>query len=433
MIAGRIAFVVLLALTTGALVLAARSRDRLLGWLVAVSVVVGTLAARAAVRMVSANGCTGRSYFAPDEQAYQVDGLHMAEAARGGPVHEAVTVNGWTRVNAAVILVPGPSLVPMPACSARSLSAATLWATYLLATAIFRTSIREARVATLFVFPSPSLCILSFTNLKERMLGLPITGDARRQRRSDSPLVLAELGLDARCLVLPRRIAPLLRRAPRMARDRRIHLAQSGSVAQQAAQRSHSRASIGVVLVRGNWNVFRQERCRKPSFAMSPRANRHEGRTTARSVNSRTRRTAALSRSSRSRAQSDVRAVRPFQRPWRRRQDDGSATAPEWLANLAFPLALAVGVLAVTRRQDALLAIPCVFVAGMMLLLAITHGDDWTTFRFRAVYWPSNSPLPLQVSWTCDSASCGAAARPRTPAASPRPIHTLSRPVWTSR
>jgi hypothetical protein len=28
------------------------------------------------------------------------------------------------------------------------------------------------------------------------------------------------------------------------------------------------------------------------------------------------------------------------------------------------------------------------FIAELVLVLAYTHGDDWTTFRFRMMYWP---------------------------------------------
>ena len=61
---------------------------------------------------------------------------------------------------------------------------------------------------------------------------------------------------------------------------------------------------------------------------------------------------------------------------------------PEWLATFFIvPLACWGLVDALQgRRYEALL--PAAFIGTMILVLAWIHGDIWTTYRFRASYWP---------------------------------------------
>jgi hypothetical protein len=64
-------------------------------------------------------------------------------------------------------------------------------------------------------------------------------------------------------------------------------------------------------------------------------------------------------------------------------------TWPEWLVNFALlPIVVWISVDAV-RRMDVPVMIVAAFLACMVLVLTWTHGDDWSTFRFRAVYWPA--------------------------------------------
>jgi hypothetical protein len=51
------------------------------------------------------------------------------------------------------------------------------------------------------------------------------------------------------------------------------------------------------------------------------------------------------------------------------------------------PLVCWVFVSSVLRRQ-VLPLLPIAFVAALIVILAYTHGDDWTTLRFRVMYWP---------------------------------------------
>jgi hypothetical protein len=64
-------------------------------------------------------------------------------------------------------------------------------------------------------------------------------------------------------------------------------------------------------------------------------------------------------------------------------------TTPEWLLNLILlPLAVWASVKAV-RHRDEVVLITGTFVVAMIALLVVTHGDDWTTYRFRTIYWPA--------------------------------------------
>ena len=61
---------------------------------------------------------------------------------------------------------------------------------------------------------------------------------------------------------------------------------------------------------------------------------------------------------------------------------------PEWLLGFVlWPLACA-GVAAALARRETAVALPAAFVLALVGLFAWTHGDDWTTFRLRSVYWP---------------------------------------------
>jgi hypothetical protein len=60
----------------------------------------------------------------------------------------------------------------------------------------------------------------------------------------------------------------------------------------------------------------------------------------------------------------------------------------EWVANFfLLPLAIAGTAVALKRGHLSVLVVAG-FISGVVLLLAWTHGDDWTTYRFRAIYWP---------------------------------------------
>ncbi|MEO8077440.1 MAG: hypothetical protein ABI818_14010 [Acidobacteriota bacterium] len=61
---------------------------------------------------------------------------------------------------------------------------------------------------------------------------------------------------------------------------------------------------------------------------------------------------------------------------------------PEALwSGLLLPLA-AAGVFAGVRRGQLAVLIPAAYVAAIMALFTWLHGEEWTTYRFRNLYWP---------------------------------------------
>jgi hypothetical protein len=60
----------------------------------------------------------------------------------------------------------------------------------------------------------------------------------------------------------------------------------------------------------------------------------------------------------------------------------------EWLLSFLLVPLVVLSVWNGLRNGHLLIVIPAGFVAAMLLLLTYTHGEPWTTIRFRAVYWP---------------------------------------------
>jgi hypothetical protein len=76
----------------------------------------------------------------------------------------------------------------------------------------------------------------------------------------------------------------------------------------------------------------------------------------------------------------------------RARSDGGQFSSvfllPEALWSvLLIPLA-AVGILAGLRRGQLAVLIPAAYIGAIMALFTWLHGEEWTTYRFRNLYWP---------------------------------------------
>lgn len=388
---GRVVYAAILALLGISLITLSWRHDRFLGAVVAIAVVVymtGGLAFGWYLQSVH-----GRDYFAPDERAFQLDAQGIVEGWRTGRAYVSTISDGWPHVNAVVLaLWGGPSLVPMRFLNALA-SAATIAAVYLLAVITLAGRVEVARTAACFVFLSPSLCVFAFTDLKERMLGLfvvlalvAIVALVRRRTW------VSWLGLMVALLLLGELrhyYAALLGWLSIVAftvfgRPPWRRWASDGAVLV---------ASVGFVLlaVTGTFlgtSMFQETVVRYvPDESTVSETARHSDYST-------------LGETSGHGERLNMRNPRDVLRSLRfvvfgrfsSRGEAGRtmalATAPEWFINFALvPLALWAGILAL-RQPNRLLLVSCTFVGGMILLLAITHGDDWSTFRFRAIYWP---------------------------------------------
>jgi hypothetical protein len=54
---------------------------------------------------------------------------------------------------------------------------------------------------------------------------------------------------------------------------------------------------------------------------------------------------------------------------------------------LLLPLAIA-GVLVALGRRNLAVLIPAAYVGAIIVVISWLHGDEWSTYRFRNLYWP---------------------------------------------
>lgn len=344
----------------------------------------------------------GRDYLAPDEQAFQVEAAHIVDGWRTGRPYTPTITDGWPYVNAVILRVWGPSLTPMRLLNALT-GAATVAATYWLAQVVFE-SPPISRIAVLFVVLSPSLFVWSLTNLKERTLGLMIM-----------------LAIAAAVLLIKRwtmmRLAGLLGAIYSLGALRHYYAPMVGWLAivgyavcatsawpRRLSQLAVLVVSLGLVLeaVTGTFlgantpseTVTRYVWASAPSSLQAPSLSSPQAHSPDRGATSLLGDTSGygervsgfdLSRFTRS-------VLFVLVGGFDARDGTGRVFElinwPEWLANFVLlPLAFWAFVNSVLRRQ-LLPILPAAFVAGLVLVLAYTHGDDWSTFRFRVVYWP---------------------------------------------
>jgi 4-amino-4-deoxy-L-arabinose transferase-like glycosyltransferase len=291
-------------------------------------------------------------------------------------------------VNAAVILVWGPSQTPLRIVNALA-GAGSIAAAYWLAVLLFR-SRGVARAASWMVLLSPSLFIWALTNLKERTLGL---------------LVLVTLA--AAVALVQRWTVPrwllLLGAVFLLGELRHYYAAMIGWLSIAAftvfsslpVRRRNPRAvallvSLGFVLqaVTGTFLATSMtEETVVRYVPLEPEAGLPSGYSPSGAISGRGE-TAALSWSGLLRSLWFV-LVGGFEARTGTGRVFAAITWPEWLLNFALLPLVAWVSFSALRRRDIPVALVSVFVAGMILLLAWTYGDDWSTFRFRAVYWPA--------------------------------------------
>jgi hypothetical protein len=113
----------------------------------------------------------------------------------------------------------------------------------------------------------------------------------------------------------------------------------------------------------------------------------------------------------------------------RARPDGGQFAAwfllPEALWSfLLIPLAVA-GVVVAIRRGDLAVLIPAGYVGAIMALFTWLHGEEWTTYRLRNLYWPVLLILVAGgISWTYEWWRAHRRTSDSLTAQTPDPAHT---------
>ena len=391
-LAGQALFIVLLAVVLGFVVRAAFRRDGVLGWLVcaaAVTYVTGALLIGIYLQVVR-----GRSYLAPDEIAYQQEGALILEGWRTGAAHVPTIAGGYPYWNAVVILLCGPSLLPLRLANAVAGTAGVLFA-YVLAHRIFNDRF-TARLGAAFVMVSPSLMIWGAQNLKERPLGVLVMMSLVAALTLTQRWSWRRLALFAASLVL---LGELRHYYASMIGW--IVIAVAGAAAwPEEAWRSRAirlaalTAAVGFALqlVTGTFlasgmrheTIMRYVRVSDPG---APPAN-------ATSLGYRVGETAG--KPERVPEQTSGTLVRNGWFVLFGRFEPVAGAGPvmalamafEWLLSFLLVPLVVFSVWYGLRNGHQLILIPAGFVTAMVLLLTYTHGDPWSTIRFRAVYWP---------------------------------------------
>ena len=401
---GQVAFVLLGASVSAGLLVFGFKRDRVLG----VAVPAGlTLYLAGAIGMgMYLQSVHGREYSASDELGFLGDGEQIARSWRTGVPYEQGMRGIYSSWNALVISAWGRSLLPFRVANA-IVGAAAVVAAFLLAQELFR-SLWAARAAALFVLFSPSLFAWTMMNLRERLLGLGVLLGVLTAIRLVHRWGFVRLGLFVVSLwalggvrVYYGAILGWLMVAgyPILARTTiRRRLLTSAAVF----------VAVGLVL-KVLTTSFMGTGLRNDTPRRYVTATKQQS---APSVSSPTDDPAAPFGTTGTRPPprpTTVGMAQPAPLPenpwelaarlafvlfgrWEPRNGEGRIMSmllrPEWLLTfLLVPLG-GWSVWQALRRGFYEALLPAGFIAANILLLTWIHGDAWTTYRLKAVYWP---------------------------------------------
>ncbi|MEO6237505.1 MAG: hypothetical protein ABIQ52_10950 [Vicinamibacterales bacterium] len=395
--------------------------DRFLGWIVLFALCVNVSGATAIGWW--AERVHGRNYMSPDEVGYLWEGERLLLARRTGDTSFVrATVGIFAPINGAVMAVAGPGYKPMRVTTAL-VGAIGVAAAFWLALLLYRSQV-TARIAAFLCATSPLMILFSWSDLRERWIATAATlvlvaGVLTIQR----PTVRRVLGLMAAVWIL----TELRHYWGTLA----AYLVIAGSLlfgAPRWSRRIGNTAIVATAMGLALWVVtesflglgIRHETVRK-YIAVAPTEAGQSGSARASTSDSPgaqpgSRSTAASMRNG---AAADAGRAIPYSGPTlgvpaparrptlkelagnlmfvlfgrvRARVDGGQFASvfllPEALWSvLLIPLAVAGFVVAVRRGQLAVL-IPAAYVAAIMALFTWVHGEEWTTYRFRNLYWP---------------------------------------------
>ena len=436
MLIARGAFLVFLAIIAGLFVRAGYRRDRVLGHIMLAGVVLYVCG----VFLMGwyLHDIRGRDYLAPDEVAFQIDGQRRLLAWQTSSDYVPILPGGYPIWNGIVIGIWGVSPVPMRLANAVA-GVISIFVAYLLARQLFE-GVRSARIAALLVLLSPSLAIWTFNNVKERPLSLFVTVavlmGVRLLQRWSRPRC-AGFALSIYALAVMRHYYAgilawlLLGWVIVLAGHWRQRALRGAAVlllvgcALQLATGSFMLLSLrGETIMR--YVAFTD---RQPEAA-PPAAEAKRSRSIEEEIP--LPRTDGLSLMGDTMGAGEVAGRRSIGELTKsslfvmfgRFTARGSAgrvmewiLMPEWLLAFAlWPLAGIAVYVSVKQGQTPIL-LPAAFIAALVALLGWTHGDDWTTIRFRSVCWPELLVLaaggfPIAWQWLQERA-----ARRNVPAA----------------
>ena len=404
-----------LAVCAAVLAFVSFRRDRILGWIVIFALSVNFIGA--GLMGLWVQRAHGRAYMGGDEVAYQWEGERLLTSWRTGDTsYVRSTVGIFAPINAAVIGIAGPGYTPMRLTTAL-VGAIGVSAAFWLAMLLYG-SVVTARVAAFLCATSPLLILFSWANLRERWIGTAVL----------LVLIAAVLTIQRPTW---RRVLALMLSVWFLTEVRHYwgtllgYLVIAGSLLFGASRWPHRILNTAIVTIAVGaalWVVtetflgigIRHETARKyvaiPSVA-SPSASARPGPSAASSL--------ATSPATHPAGASSEKPAMPYSGPtlgepqpasWptlgtflgnasfilfgrvHARADGGQYASlfllPEALWSfLLFPLAVA-GVLVAIRRGHLAVLIPAAYVGAIMAILIWLRGEDWSTYRFRNLYWP---------------------------------------------
>jgi hypothetical protein len=385
---GRALFVAVLGAALAAIIRAAIRRDRTLGRLVIAASVI--YVAAALLMGVYLQSMRGRTYLAPDEVAFQQQGALIEHGWLSGTPHVPTVSGGYPYWNAAVILVWGPSPLPLRLANAVAGVAGVLFA-FILARQLFA-DVRTARLAAAFVMVSPSLIVWGAQNLKERPLGVLVTlaliGAVAVVARSG----IAQTAMFAASLVLLGALRHYYAAIIGWIAVAAVALWPGVDFRTRAVRLLTVTLLVGVALqiVTGTFlgsgmryeTVMRYVRSGEPETPETTGAGYRIGETGGRAERATDRTLGGWIEAGTfvlfGRFESAGGAGRVM----------AAALMPEWLLSFALIPLVLFAMYDAVRQGRLLILIPAAFLGAMILLLTYIHSEPWSTIRFRSVYWP---------------------------------------------
>jgi len=376
---GQLAFLAGLAALTGVLLYWSFSQDRVLGVIVAVSLV---LRVAGSVAFTWYLDMQGKEFFSDDEMAYlQTGQLIVAEWQSNvqyeAPSEQVVSLGGgYPLWNAFLIWLWGPSLLPMRLANGLVGTMGVLIAFH-LGQHLFPGRL-AARAAALLVGLSPSLIVWSLSNLRETFLAVLISATVLGFLSIMRSFGRARFGMFMGCLVC------------------------LGFI------RSYYAAVLGWLCLMG-FLLLPQVPLRYKVLLVVPLTiaiglalQTVTGTLLALNVPSETMARYVVTDGSDSEVEYLEFPPDPVEvilnlpvvmfGRFESRAGVGQVMTllllPEWMATFAIVPLAGCGLRDAMRRRQYDVLLPAAFVCIMLLVLAWMHGDAWTTYRHRASFWP---------------------------------------------